>query len=71
MPGAEIGNGLPDDGEGEIEFTIFAGPMLSGEKLLAKHRITPAEEDEVEFVSPSVPGRRARMIQPADENESA
>jgi hypothetical protein len=29
--------------------------------------ITPAEEDEVEFVSPSVPGRTMRMYEPASE----
>jgi hypothetical protein len=53
-------------------FVFFAGPMQSTEELAASLRVTPAEEDDVEFVSPSVPGRRARMIStPAEESEGA
>jgi hypothetical protein len=31
--------------------------------------ITPAEEDEVEFLSPSVPGRTVRLIDLDEESE--
>jgi hypothetical protein len=49
-------------GERKEEFRIFPGPMLSAKQIAASLRITPAEEDEVEFISPSIPGRRVRMI---------
>jgi hypothetical protein len=40
----------------QIEFTFFAGELIPTSELAAMHRVTPAEDDEVEFVSPSVPG---------------
>jgi hypothetical protein len=32
------------------------------------HRITPAEEDEVEFVSPRIPGRMRRGLSPDEQD---
>ena len=51
-------------------FTFYAGLLLSTEELKAAHRVTAAEEDQVEFVSPNVPGRMQRQpsTPPADES---
>jgi len=44
--------------EKETEFTFYAGPLLTSEELKAAqaHEL----DDEVEFVSPRVPGRMQR-----------
>lgn len=50
------------------EYTFYAGELIPTSELAAMHRVTPAEDDEVEFVSPSVPGRMMRMYHPAEES---
>jgi hypothetical protein len=48
--------------EGEQnEYKILVGPLRPIEVYLDDH-VTPAEEDEVEFVSPRVPGRMQRGV---------
>ncbi len=42
---------------GKTHFVFFAGPMLTAEELVRKHRIQPGEEEGLSFAQPSVPGR--------------
>jgi hypothetical protein len=42
------------------EQRILVGPLEPIDEYEPELYVTPAEEDEVEFVSPSVPGRRVR-----------
>jgi hypothetical protein len=51
-----------------IEFTFLVGPPIPIGELAAMHRITPAEEDEVEFVSPRIPGRMRRGLSPDEQD---
>jgi hypothetical protein len=51
---------------------IFSGGVRFGFGKGEPVEITSAEDDEVAFVSPSVPGRRTRMnrsVPPAEEND--
>jgi hypothetical protein len=45
----------------EGEHTFLVGALVPIGSL--PPQITPAEEDEVEFVSPRVPGRMVRMVE--------
>ena len=54
---------------GETHFAFYAGPLVSSEELKAAqaHEL----DDEVEFVSPRVPGRmqRGASTPPAEKSE--
>jgi len=64
---------LPEDDPifGGPHFVFYAGPLLTSEELKAAHRITPAEDDVVEFVSPRIPGRMQRgpLTPPVEKSE--
>ena len=53
---------------GKTHFVFFAGPMLTAEELVRKHRIQPGEEEGLSFAQPSVPGRTLQMGTPDDES---
>jgi hypothetical protein len=48
---------------------IFSGGVRFGFGAEEPLDITPAEEDEVAFISPSVPGRRVRLRSIPDEKD--
>jgi hypothetical protein len=72
---------IPNPRGRPVELRVFTGPLLTIDELIREERvramsehqlslpatITPAEEDEVEFVSPRVPGRMQRKAFDADQ----
>lgn len=63
MPLAVATNSLHAVNEGEHTFLVGAFVPIGDSPPF----VTPAEEDEVEFVSPSVPGRMSRGAASSDE----
>jgi hypothetical protein len=54
--------------EQQIEHTFLVGGLVPIEEL--PPFVTPAEEDEVEVVSPSVPGRMTRLVDAGERVET-